>query len=130
MMTQNPSASGRVWDAIEGEKRRDRLLRRVSITAWSVTLVLVVALALMVGIQVVELAKGAMVGAVPWMSVVGVAMPLVITLGMLSVLVGTVSTIGVFLRLRTASLSEIQLRLAALEDMLVTRGQSGDDVSR
>jgi flagellar biosynthesis protein FliR len=120
----------RVWDAIEGEKRRDRLLRRVSITAWSVTLVLVVALAVMVGIQVVELAKGAMVGAVPWMSVVGVAMPLVITLGMLSVLVGTVSTIGVFLRMRTASLTEIQLRLAALEDMLVTRGQPSDDVSR
>ena len=130
MTTQNPSASGRVWDAIEGEKRRDRLLRRVSITAWSVTLVLVVALAVMVGIQVVELAKGAMVGAVPWMSVVGVAMPLVITLGMLSVLVGTVSTIGVFLRMRTASLTEIQLRLAALEDMLVTRGEPSDDVSR
>lgn len=130
MTTQNLSASGRVWDAIEGEKRRDRLLRRVSITAWSVTLVLVVALAVMVGIQVVELAKGAMVGAVPWMSVVGVAMPLVITLGMLSVLVGTVSTIGVFLRMRTASLTEIQLRLAALEDMLVTRGQPSDDVSR
>ena len=120
----------RVWDAIDGEKRRDRLLRRVSITAWSVTLVLVVALAVMVGIQVVELAKGAMVGAVPWMSVVGVAMPLVITLGMLSVLVGTVSTIGVFLRMRTASLTEIQLRLAALEDMLVTRGEPRDDVSR
>lgn len=120
----------RVWDAIDGEKRRDRLLRRVSITAWSVTLVLVVALAVMVGIQVVELAKGAMVGAVPWMSVVGVAMPLVITLGMLSVLVGTVSTIGVFLRMRTASLTEIQLRLAALEDMLVTRGEPSDDVSR
>jgi flagellar biosynthesis protein FliR len=130
MTTQNLSASGRVWDAIEGEKRRDRLLRRVSITAWSVTLVLVVALAVMVGIQVVELAKGAMVGAVPWMSVVGVAMPLVITLGMLSVLVGTVSTIGVFLRMRTASLTEVQLRLAALEDMLVTRGQPSDDVSR
>jgi flagellar biosynthesis protein FliR len=120
----------RVWDAIDGEKRRDRLLRRVSITAWSVTLVLVVALAVMVGIQVVELARGAMVGAVPWMSVVGVAMPFVITLGMLSVLVGTVSTIGVFLRMRTASLTEIQLRLAALEDMLVTRGEPSDDVSR
>ena len=32
------------------------------------------------------------------------------------------STVGVFLRQRTASLSEIQLRLAALEEMLGARG--------
>ena len=40
---------------------------------------------------------------------------------MLSVLVATVSTIGVFIRMRTSSLHEIQLRLAALEDMLASR---------
>jgi hypothetical protein len=56
------------------------------------------------------------------MSVAGVAMPFVGTLGMLSVLVATVSTIGVFIRMRTSSLHEIQLRLAALEDLLASRG--------
>jgi hypothetical protein len=34
------------------------------------------------------------------------------------VLIATLSTIGIFLRLRTSSLAEIQLRLAALEAML------------
>jgi hypothetical protein len=37
-------------------------------------------------------------------------------------LIATVSTIGVFVRMRAASLHEIQLRLAALEDLLASRG--------
>jgi hypothetical protein len=44
--------------------------------------------------------------------------PLLTVVGMLSALVATLSTIAIFLRLRTSSLSEIQLRLAALEDIL------------
>jgi hypothetical protein len=55
------------------------------------------------------------------MAVFGSAMPLFIVLGFLSVLIATLSTVGVFLRLRTASLTEIQLRLAALEEMLRSR---------
>ncbi len=74
------------------------------------------------GIQIWELTLGALAGALPWMSVAGVAMPFVIALGMLTVLIATVSTIGVFLRMRTASLHEVQLRLAVLEDLLVSRG--------
>jgi hypothetical protein len=63
-----------------------------------------------------------------WCSVVSIgsiwsaAIPFLITLGVLSLLVATLSTIGIFLRLRTASLSEIQLRLAAREDLLLERG--------
>jgi hypothetical protein len=41
------------------------------------------------------------------------------------VLVATLSTIGIFLRLRTASLTEIQLRLAALEDVLGAQADAG-----
>jgi len=63
-----------------------------------------------------------MVGALPWATVFAAAMPLVIVLGLLSVLVATLSTIGIFLRLRAASLAEIQLRLAALEDMIAAQG--------
>jgi hypothetical protein len=118
MSKPNDSASNRVWEAIESEKRRDRFVRRVSVIAWSVTGLLVIVLALMTGMQVYQMARGAMLGALPWMSVVGVAMPLVIVLGILSVIIATVATVGVFLRLRTASLTEIQLRLAALEDIL------------
>jgi hypothetical protein len=45
----------------------------------------------------------------------------VISLGMLSVLIATVTTIGMFVRMRTASLHEIQLRLAALEELLAAK---------
>ena len=114
--------TGSVWDAIENEKKRDRFIRRVSVTAWSVTGVLVLVLAVLVLGQAVSMARAAMLGALPCMSVAGIVMPLVIALGMLSVLIATVSTIGMFVRMRTASLHEIQLRLAALEDMIVSRG--------
>ena len=130
MTKQMTSASGQAWEAIENERRRDRLIRRVSITAWTITFLLVGVLAVMVCLQVAELARGAAVGALPWMSVLGAAMPLVIVFGLLSVLVATLSTIGIFLRLRTASLTEIQLRLAALEDMLAARGDGGGGSAR
>jgi len=112
-------ASERAWQAIEGEKRRDRALRRIQLSAWAVTFAFVLLLALMVGFQVVQLAKGALVGALPWISVVGAAMPFMIVLALLSVLIATLTTIGIFIRSRAATLNEIQLRLAALEEMIV-----------
>jgi flagellar biosynthesis protein FliR len=125
MSKETTSASSNVWDAIEAERRRDRLLRRVAVSAWIITLVFVIALAVLVSFQVAQMARAAMVGAVPWMSVMGVAMPLIIVLGLLSVLVASLSTIGMFLRMRTASLTEIQLRLAALETM-ITAGRDSE----
>jgi flagellar biosynthesis protein FliR len=122
MTNQAASTSARVWDAIEVEKRRDRFVRRVTVSAWTVTFVLVIALAVMVSMQVAQMAKAALVGAVPWLAVLGVAMPLVIVLGILSVLIATLGTIGMFVRMRTASLTEIQLRLSALESMLASGG--------
>ena len=121
MMTQHTSASGRIWEAIENEKRRDRFIKRVSVTAWTATFLFVAIMAVMVGFEVAQMARGAMVGALPWISVIGIAMPFVIVLGLLSVLIAALSTIGIFLRMRTASLAEIQLRLAALEDMIAAR---------
>jgi hypothetical protein len=61
--------------------------------------------------------------------VISTLMPLVAVIGFVSLLVAVLSTVGVFLRLRTASLSEIQLRLAALEGMLLKRSapEDGDE---
>ncbi|HYV98615.1 MAG TPA: hypothetical protein VE967_14255 [Gemmatimonadaceae bacterium] len=118
-MTQsNSSASDKAWEAIKHERHRDFLLRRVAVAGWTITVVLMLLLGVLTGVQVFELARGAMAGTVPWMAVAGVSMPFVIVLGILSVLVAIVSTIGMFLRLRTASLNEIQLRLAQLEERL------------
>lgn len=109
---------------IEKEQRRDRFIRRVSVVAWTVTFLIAVIFTVLVAANVAQMAKAARVGAVSWSAVAGVAMPLIIVLGFLSLLIATLCTVGIFLRFRTASLTEIQLRLAALEDMLSARGDS------
>jgi hypothetical protein len=121
MTTPVSPASEKAWAMIDKEKRRDRLLRRVSIAAWSVTFGVVLVFAVIIGAQVSDTMRSVEVGVAPQMAVYRAAMPLLVVLGILSVLIATLSTVGVFLRLRTASLAEIQLRLAALEDMLTSR---------
>ena len=118
MTPRKTSARQDASTLIERDKRIDRFIRRVSIGAWSVTLLVVILLAVMTGIQVALFLPGASEGGMPWMVVVGLSMPLIIVLGCLAVLIATLSTIAIFLRLRTSSLAEIQLRLAALEEML------------
>jgi len=121
MKKSTSPAADEAWALIEHEKRRDRFLRKVSVTAWSVTIAIVLLFAVMIGLQVSETMSAVAVGAVPRGAIVGAAMPLIIVLGMLAILIATLSTVGIFLRLRTTSLSEIQLRLAALEDILASR---------
>jgi uncharacterized membrane protein YcjF (UPF0283 family) len=111
------------WTIVDSEKRRDRALRRACVVAWIVVVAFVLVLAIAVGISAVPLLRAVMSGQLPWITVVGTLMPLIIVLWILSVLVATLCTIGVFLRLRTASLIEIQLRLSALESM-ITRAES------
>jgi len=123
-MAQSTSLPDEASALIENERRRDRFIRRVSIIAWSVTFLLVLVVAALVGVQVTQMARLASVGAVPWSTVVGSAMPLLDVLWKLSLLVAGLSTIGIFLRLRTASLTEIQVRLAALEAMLAAKPDS------
>jgi uncharacterized membrane protein len=50
-----------------------------------------------------------------------------VVVGVLGLLVAILSTVGIFLRLRTASLSEIQLRLAALEEMIASHLELHED---
>lgn len=121
-MTTTPPARTDAWAIIEKEKRRDRMIRRTSIAAWAVTCVIVLIYAAIVVMQMVDMMRLVAVGAALPGSVFHAAVPLVMVLGVISLLVATLSTIGIFLRLRTASLTEIQLRLAALEEML----RSGD----
>jgi hypothetical protein len=132
MATQPRGGDERVWAQIEGEKRIDRRLRRVSAAAWSFTLLLTVVFAVLTGMQA-ALAMAQFTNTPPYdfgtiltgATVANAVLPLVIVLMILSTLIGTLSTVGIFLRLRTASLQEIQLRLAALEAML-TRDDSAN----
>jgi hypothetical protein len=107
------------WERIEEERRRDRLVRRVSYIAWGVTLAVLLVFTTIVALKFVHTLELQRIGAVSGQTVVATIMPLVAVVGSVSLLIAILSTVGVFLRLRTASLSEIQLRLAALEDMLL-----------
>jgi len=119
------SASEQAWAMIDQEKRRERFLRRVSIAAWTMTVLVVAFLAVISIWQMIELMNSPLFGGgiFPASAFFGALYPLLMVLGALSVLVATLSTIGIFLRLRTTSLIEIQLRLAALEELLTRKPQ-------
>ncbi|UCG86846.1 MAG: hypothetical protein JSW71_23620 [Gemmatimonadota bacterium] len=127
MSTEVSPASERVWTVIEREKRRDRLVRRVSIAAWSVTGGALLFFAAVTGVEVWLILQHVAEGVAPWAVVFDRVIPLVAVVGVLGLLVAILSTVGIFLRLRTASLSEIQLRLAALEEMIASHLELHED---
>ena len=116
-----------VWAKIEAEKRRDRLVRRISVIAWGITLVALIIFTAMVGGQVWRVIELYQVGVANSKAMYDAVMPLVAVLGSVSLLIAILSTVGVFLRIRTASLGEIQLRLAALEELILSQpGEEGE----
>lgn len=126
MTTAASPASEKAWALIEAEKSRDRFIRRVSIIAWSVTFAIVILFVALTLPGFIEMFRAALAGTLPWITVIGPALPLISTLLILSILVATLSTVGVFLRFRSASLAGIQLRLAQLEDMLARQSSPND----
>jgi hypothetical protein len=127
MSTDVSPASERVWSVIEREKRRDKLVRRVSVAAWSVTGGAVMVFGAVTAVEVWAIARHAMEGMAPWGVVFRSTIPFVGVVGTLSLLIAVISTVGIFLRLRTASLSEIQMRLAGLEEMIASHLDLHDD---
>ena len=124
-MKQHPSSgSPDIWSAIEVERRRDQTIRRICVAAWTFTFALALVLIASFVAGLVQMFQGAFQGAMPWMAVVTSAMPMFGALWTLSLLIAALSTVGVFLRLRTASLQEIQLRLAAIEEMVAGLGDT------
>jgi len=117
------------WTIIESERRHDRLIRGVSVVAWSVTFLLLLAYAAMVGSEVLKTMDRVLIGLAHHREIYQTLMPMVAVVGAISLLIAMLSTVGVFLRFRTASLAEIQLRLAALEQILAATPDPEDDGS-
>ena len=127
-MTTNTAPHGdKLWASIDQEKRRDRFINRVTYAAWAVTLALILTLGVMSVVSAIHNVPRVLDGqggirtatlGESWMSVVSALLPFVAIVGVVSLLIATLATIGVFLRMRTASLIEIQMRLASLEQML------------
>lgn len=111
-----------IWAIIEGERKRDRLVRRLSVGAWSVTLGVMLVFAIIVGAEVVRTLSLVGLGIATNRDVVDNLIPLLGVVGVTSLLLALVSTAAVFLRFRTASLGDIQLRLASLEAALSDEG--------
>jgi hypothetical protein len=117
--------SNSAWDAIEQSRRFDRFVRRACIAAWTGALVAVLGYGALVVAQIVHLLRLAAVGGIMTIAALEEAKPLLIIIGVISLLIATLTTLGIFMRQRAVSLSEIQLRLAALEDMLQGQGGGG-----
>jgi len=106
---------------LEIEQHRDRLVRRVSLAGWIGTFVVLAGYAGIVGADVLRTWRMVQVGAAPRGAIFDALVPLLAAAGGLSLFVAVVATVGVFLRFRTASLGDIQLRLAILESMISGR---------
>jgi hypothetical protein len=118
----------RIRDLIEAEKGRDRTLQRISTGAWILTFVALLFTAVGVGFNVWWAAEAFLQGQVGMDVIFREAMPFVWVVGAISLLVAVLSTAGVLLRFRAASLDEIRLRLAAVEQMLTDQTHGGEDV--
>lgn len=117
----NESAKGqkeRVWQLLESEKRRDRILQRIGVAAWALTLVALLFTALGIATNVWWAVQAFQDGQMGVSVIFREAMPLVWAVGGVSLLVAVLATVGMFLRLRAASLDEIRVRLSALEGMM------------
>ena len=123
-MSQNTSAYDSTWSAIDREKRRDALVRRTSVIAWGVTFVALLVFAAIMVQRFLMIQRRVAYGVAATFELYESMLPLVAVVGILAVLIATLSTVGIFLRLRTASLVEIQLRLANLEEVLRGAGRT------
>jgi hypothetical protein len=117
-----------MWALLDEEKRREAVLRRISKGAWTTAFLVVLAFTIIWAVYIVQMVQFTGLSRLPDReNIIHAAIPLFVALGFMSVLVATVSTVGVFMRFRAASLSEIQLRLAALEDVIMSeRGRDQD----
>jgi len=113
-----------VWTKIEKEKSVDRLIRRISKIAWTLTGLALLAYSGMVLAEVIRTLRHVAAGLVSSSHIGTLLLPFLAVIGSISLLIAILATVGVFLRLRTASLTEIQLRLAALEEMFMTQPDS------
>lgn len=120
MNEMNKTTNDPVWEMIQKEKKRDLLIKRVSRAAWVIALsILTIFLILTIQdyIRVHGLYKA---GVVPRGALTDTIIPFLVILGCLSLIIAILATIGMFLRLRTTSLLEIQQRLTNLEHMITS----------
>lgn len=121
MKKNDNAAQDMIWTMIEKEKKRDKLVKLISLIAWVVTLVVMVVFLIFTIREMSKTLTLYNMGMVDSQSIIEIVTPPLLVLGGISLVIAILATVGVFLRLRTTSLLEIQQRLANLENM-VTAG--------
>jgi hypothetical protein len=110
---------------MEAEKKRDRLLQKISTVAWVVTLAALIFTALGIGTNVYWAVGAYSAGQVGLSVIFREAMPFVWATGGVALVVAVMSTAAGLVRFRAASLDEIRIRLSALEEMIVEQQGGG-----
>ena len=119
----NESATSRAWEVVENEKERNRLLARASVIAWSIALGVAAIYAILSVVEIVAIAEFNVGNGVEIIDVIPLVRPMVGALGAMILVIAVLGSAALYLRMRTVSLNELQLRLAALEDVLIGRTQ-------
>ncbi len=117
-MSEIEKSNDAVWKMIDREKRKDKSLSRISTVAWAITLLVVCAFMVLTFMDFSHHMNLYNKGVTTYQSVISTFVPFLIILGVFSLIVAIVMTIGRFMRLRTANLLEIQQRLTLLEQSL------------
>ena len=120
MNTAENKSTEQVWDMIDREKARDRMIRRVSRVAWGVTMGVLLVFLVFTIIDITHTLQLYKSGVVASQAIWRTLVPFAIILGSVSLIIAILATIGVFLRLRTTSLLEVQQRLANLEQLITS----------
>lgn len=119
MIASPDTALGQTLDRIASEQRSDRTVRRLAAAGWVATGLVVLTLVAYVALNVRWILQQP---AIPGQSLLPVylsgLLPVVLAIGAFCALAATLATIGVLLRMRSASMHDIQLRLASLEELL------------
>ncbi len=117
----NERTDDAVWQMIEKEKKKDLFIKRISKIAWAVTLIMLGVLLIFWGMELSRTLGLYKAGAVSYATVTAVMYTMVRVIGIFAFIIAIISTIGVFIRIRTTSLMEIQQRLANLEQMIINK---------
>ena len=120
MNKANTNPKEQIWAQIDKEKKRDQFVRRVSRVSWGVTLVALTVILVSFGMELNHYIDLYNRGALPSSKVWDTVNKIVKLVGVFGFIIAIISTVGVFLRLRTTSLLEIQQRLANLEQMVTS----------
>lgn len=120
MKNVNETEKAQIWTMIEKEKKRDRKIKLISTIAWSITIILLLVYMVFTAIDLAHALKGYHKGLVPFKFVIESITPFLMISGGLGLIIAVLSTIGMFLRMRTTTLLEIQQRLANLEGMITS----------